>query len=277
MFNPKRVSHKNREAGKMPKETIGNIKMNYKVSGNGEPVVLITGLGGDISFWNGMIPLLSDRFKVITFDNRGSGQTECPDEPFDMPELAGDVISLLDRLAVKKAHVLGWSMGGNIAQEVALGFPERVASLTLVSSYMRRPSRSSYAINTMIDSVRSGGDLECLFKIIQSYCMTEEAFRTREEKGVETPGLVTSTVEQFASQMAALDRFDSRTRVKHIKAPTRVIHGNADIMVPPWMGENIAAEIEGADLVMIEGGGHTMAPKSYAQALLEHLIRNPIN
>ncbi|MDR0508476.1 MAG: alpha/beta hydrolase, partial [Candidatus Methanoplasma sp.] len=219
----------------MPKETIGKIKMNYEVSGTGEPVVLITGLGGDIPFWNGMISLLSDRYMVITFDNRGSGLTEYPDEPFDMKDMAGDVVSLLDRLGAKKAHVLGWSMGGNVAQEVALTFPERVASLTLVSTYMRRPARSSYAINAMLDSVRSGGDLEYLYKIIQSYCMTEEAFRTREEKDIDTPGLVTSTLEQFASQMAALDGFDSRMRAKLIRAPTRIIHGNADIMVPPWM------------------------------------------
>jgi len=248
--------------------------MNYEVKGSGEPVVLITGLGGDISFWNGMVPLLSDRFRVITFDNRSSGLTECPDEPYDMWEMADDVVSLMDRLGIKKAHVLGWSMGGNIAQEIALRSPERVASLTLVSTYMRRPSRSSYAINAMLDSVRSGGDIEYLFKMMQSYCMTEEAFRIREEKGAGTPGRVTSSLEQFASQMAALDGFDSRGRAKSIQVPTRVIHGMADIMVPPFMGEELAAEIEGADMVLIEGCGHTMPPKRYVGAFLEHMLRH---
>jgi len=251
--------------------------MNYEVNGNGEPVVLITGLGGDVSFWNGMVPLLSDRFKVITFDNRSTGLTECPDEPYSMTMMADDVVSLLDRLEVKKAHVLGWSMGGNVAQEIALRNPERVASLTLVSTYMRRPSRSSYAINAMLDSVRSGGDIEYLFKMMQSYCMTEEAFRIRDEKGVDTPGRVTSTLEQFASQMAALDGFDSRQRAKNIRVPTRIIHGKADIMVPPFMGEELAAEIDGADVVLIEGCGHTMPPKRYVGAFLEHILKNPIS
>ncbi|MCL1978888.1 MAG: alpha/beta hydrolase [Methanomassiliicoccaceae archaeon] len=260
----------------MPKETIGQLKMNYEISGNGEPVILITGLSGDVSFWYGMVPLLSDRFKVITFDNRNSGLTECPDEPFDMGTLADDVVSLLDRLEITKAHVLGWSMGGNVAQEVALRHPERVASLTLVSTYMRRPSRSSYAMNAMLESVRSGGDIECLFKIMQSYCMTEEEFKIKEEKGVDTPGRVTSSLEKFASQMAAVDGFDSRQRAKDIRVPTRVIHGMADIMVPASMGEELAAKIEGADIVLIEGCGHTMPSKRYVGAFLEHVRKYPI-
>ncbi|MCL1811571.1 MAG: alpha/beta hydrolase [Methanomassiliicoccaceae archaeon] len=261
----------------MPRENVGNIKMNYEVSGNGEPAVLITGLGGDVSFWYGMVPLLSDRFEVITFDFRNCGLTECPDEPFDMETLAGDVISLLDHLSITKAHVMGWSMGGNVAQEIALRYPERVASLTLVSTYMRRPSRSSYAMNAVLDCVRSGGDIECLFKIMQAFCMTEEAFRKREENGIDTPGKITSTLEQFASHLAAVDGFDSRLRAKDIRVPTRVIHGKSDIMVPPYMGEELAAEIEGADFVSIEGGGHTLSPKTYAWAFLEHASKYPIS
>ncbi|MDR2698516.1 MAG: alpha/beta hydrolase [Candidatus Methanoplasma sp.] len=260
----------------MPKETVGNIKMNYEVKGSGEPMVLITGLGGDISFWNGMVPLLSDRFKVIRFDNRGCGLTECPDGPFDIGTLAGDVVRLLDLLLIPKAHVLGWSMGGNIAQEIALGYPERVASLTLVSTYMRRPSRSSYMMNSMVESVRSGGDLEYLFRIMQSLCMTEESVAKMEKKGVYAPMRFSISLEQFVHQLAAVDGFDSRPRAKHIRVPTRVIHGKADIMVPPHMGEELAAEIEGADLVLIDGCGHTMPPKEYVKAFLEHAGKHPL-
>ncbi|MCL2145662.1 MAG: alpha/beta hydrolase [Methanomassiliicoccaceae archaeon] len=260
----------------MPKETVGNIKMNYKVKGNGEPVVLITGLGGDVSFWKGMVPLLSDRFMVITFDNRGSGLTEYPDESFDVGTLADDIVLLLDRLSIPKAHILGWSMGGNVAQEIALSHPDRVASLTLVSTYMRRPSRSSYIMNAMVGSVQSGGDLIYLFTVMQSLCMTEEAFRKMEEKGICTPWRLNSSLNGFLYQLAAVDGFDSRPRAKGIQAPTRVIHGKADIMVPSSMGEELAAEIEGADFVLIDGGGHTMSPKEYAGAFLEHVLKHPI-
>ena len=260
----------------MPKEIIGKVKMNYKISGNGEPAVLITGLGGDISFWNGMVPLLSDKYQVITFDNRNTGHTECPDEPFGIETLADDVVLLLDKLGIAKAHILGWSMGGNIAQEIALRHPEKIASLTLVSTYMRRPSRSSYAMNTMVDSVRSGGDIECLFRIMQAFCMTEEELRKREERGVDTPGRFSLSLEQFASHLAAVDAFDSRQRAKNIKVPTRVVHGKEDIMVPPRMGWELFSLIEEADFILIDGGGHTMSPKKYAWAFLEHAGKHPI-
>jgi pimeloyl-ACP methyl ester carboxylesterase len=260
----------------MPKETIGNIKMNYKVSGSGEPVVLITGLGGDISFWKGMASLLSDKFKVISFDNRGTGHTECPDEPFDIGVLANDAVMLMDHLSIQKAHVLGWSMGGNVAQDIALNYPERVASLTLVSTYMRRPSRSSYMMNTMVESVRSGGDLQYLFTIMQALCLTQEAYKKMEEKGAYNPWKLSSTLEQFVRQMAAVDGFDSRQWAKDIKVPTRVIHGKRDIMVPPHMGEELAAVIEGADFVPVEKAGHSIPPKEYVGAFLEHAMRHPI-
>ena len=261
---------------KMPKVTLGNIKMNYESAGNGEPIVLITGLGGDVSFWNSMVPLLSDKFRVITLDNRGSGKTECPDEPFDMRILGDDIIRLLDSLSIKKAHILGWSMGGNIAQEIALGYPERVASLILVSTYLRRPSRSSYMMNIMVESVRSGGNIEYLFKTMQALCMTEESFRKMEERGSYPPARIDISLEQFAYQMAAVDGFDIRGKAKNIRVPTRIIHGKADIMVPPRMGEELAAEIDGADVVLIDGCGHTMPPKEYAWAVSEHLLKHPI-
>ena len=258
-------------------EAIGNIKMHYKETGNGEPVVLITGLGGDVSFWKGMTPLLSRRYRVITLDNRGSGLTEYPNGPFDIEALADDIALLLDHLSIPKAHILGWSMGGNVAQDLALRHPGKVASLTLVSTYMRRPSRSSYIMNAMVGSVQSGGDLIYLFTVMQSLCMTEEAFREMEDKGICTPWRLNSTLEGFLRQLAAVDGFDSRDRAKGIRAPTMVIHGGADIMVPPRMGKELAAEIPGAGFTMIEGGGHTMPPKTYAKAFLDHIEGHPIS
>ena len=260
----------------MPQAVIGKIKMNFEVKGSGEPIVLITGLGGDVSYWRGMVPLLSDKFKVITLDNRGSGLTECKNEPFDMEVLAEDVVKLLDHLSIPKAHILGWSMGGNIAQFIALNHPDRVATLTMISSYMRRPSRSSYMMNVMVDSVRSGGDLEYLYIIMQALCMTEELYQKMEAKKNYTTWKVNSDLDQFINQMAAVDGFDSRSWATKINAPTLVIHGIRDIMVPKYMSEELAAEIKGSKLVVIEGYGHTIPPKEYVKVFLEHIGKHPI-
>ncbi|MFA5312117.1 MAG: alpha/beta fold hydrolase, partial [Methanomassiliicoccales archaeon] len=103
----------------MPKMEIGQVSLHYHVHGEGEPVVLITGLGGDLTFWKGLIPLLSPKFKVICFDPRGAGLTESPDADFSMSDLADDVAGMLDGLGIERAHIVGWSMGGNVAQDFA--------------------------------------------------------------------------------------------------------------------------------------------------------------
>ena len=113
----------------MPKVDLGEVRLNYEVHGEGEPIVLITGLGGEISFWKKYIPQLSKRFKVVVLDNRGAGETEYPPTLFTMRTLADDVASLMAHLGLERYHVLGWSMGGNVAQKIALNHPERVGSL----------------------------------------------------------------------------------------------------------------------------------------------------
>jgi pimeloyl-ACP methyl ester carboxylesterase len=128
----------------------------------------------------------------------------------------------------------------------------------------------------MVESARSGGDVAYLFKIMQALCMTEESYRKMEERGSYAPARIDQTIEQFVYQMAAVDEFDSRKRAKDIHVPTRVIHGKSDIMVPPHMGEELAAEIDGCDVVLIDGCGHTMPPKEYVNAVLEHMLKHPI-
>jgi pimeloyl-ACP methyl ester carboxylesterase len=131
-------------------------------------------------------------------------------------------------------------------------------------------------MNVMADSVRSGGDIIHLSRVVQSLCMTEEAFRKMEERGSYATVKLNSTLDQFVHQMGAVDGYDSHLRAKNIRVPTRVIHGRSDIMVPPHMGKELAAEIKGADMVYIDGGGHTMPPKAYIEAFLEHILRHPI-
>jgi len=130
----------------MPHMNVGDTKVHYEVHGSGEPLLLITGLCGDLTSWKKALPLLDREFEVITIDNRGAGKTEHPGRPFTMEDLADDSSGLLEGLGIKKAHVLGASMGGNVAQELTLRHPEQVYTLTLMSKYMRRPERSSRSI-----------------------------------------------------------------------------------------------------------------------------------
>ena len=264
----------------MPHITVGNTKVHYEVHGSGEPLLLITGLCGDLTSWKKALPLLDKEYKVITIDNRGAGRTEHPGLPFTMEDLADDASGLLTGLGIDKAHVLGASMGGNVAQELTLRHPDQVRTLTLMSTYMRRPERSSVGIDAMINTVREGASIETFLTMMQAWCLTNAAFRGRENvsqndrRGARERDLL--LVDGFARQKAALDHFDSHERLSAIKVPTLVIHGNEDIMVPYRFGEELASRIVGSKLVLLDGCGHMIAPDRYGPVLLEFLRKNKL-
>ena len=257
----------------MPAADINGQRINYEVSGNGTPVILITGYGGDISYWNGLVPMISDNYKVITIDNRGAGKTVYNGK-FTIGNLTEDIIALMDHLSVPRAHIVGWSMGGCMAQELSLLYPKRVISLTLISAFMRRPSRSSYIMNAMIKAVREGADIETLSMVMQGMCFPESVFRKREEKKTKENKRFVTTIGGLTDQMAAIDAYDSRDRISGISVPTLCIHGSEDIMVPPETGNEIASLIKGCIYFQIPGAGHIISPSAYVKRMTEHFREN---
>jgi pimeloyl-ACP methyl ester carboxylesterase len=161
----------------MPKIDVGDATIHYHAYGHGEPLMLITGFSGDLYNWKKAIPLLDKEYEVITFDNRGSGFTEAPHAPFTMETMGDDAAGLLDALGIDRAHVLGWSMGGNVAQELTMGHPHKVETLTLMSTYIREPDRSRFAIDAMIHTMREGGSMDTFQTMMQTWCSTEKFFQ----------------------------------------------------------------------------------------------------
>ena len=115
----------------MPTVKVGDISIYYEIHGEGEALVLIMGYGGSSLGWFRQIPVFSRGFKVVAFDNRGTGRSDKPDIPYTMKMMAGDVAGLLEAIGIDAAHIYGVSMGGRIAQEFALRYPEKVVSLIL--------------------------------------------------------------------------------------------------------------------------------------------------
>jgi len=264
----------------MPKAEIRGAVINYETHGEGEPLVLITGLGGDLRSWRSMVAGLLKDFHVIIFDNRGSGLTTAPDDVFGVADMADDVAGLLDHLNIAKAHILGSSMGGNIAQEFVLRHPHRANSLVLLSSYARRPDRSSVAIDTMIRSVREGASLDILQTMMQCWCLPEHSFDGKSISHMPRQKVLSEPekafYEGFVRQKVALDGFDSRTRLKDIRIPTLVMHGTADIMVAAHHGEEMARAIPGAKFILVEGVGHVFTPTKCLDQVIPFLRLNPI-
>jgi len=260
----------------MPTVKVRDARIHYHVYGEGEPLLMIAGLCGDLYNWKKALPHLEKDHKVIVFDNRGSGHTEAPDAPFSMEDMGDDAAALLDALGVARAHVLGWSMGGNVAQMVALRHPDKVGALVLMSTYMKEPDRSRFAIDAMMHSVREGGSLETFNMMMQAWCSTDAFYRGRTASWSGLQDDCKQAIEGFARQKKALDDFDSRELVGEMMMPTLVVHGTEDIMVPPRYGEDLYRSINDAELLWIEGAGHFLPPSGWTGPVLEFLSKHPL-
>jgi len=227
--------------------------------GDGAPVLLVMGLGMNATGWWRTIPVLIEAgLRVIAFDNRGVGRSERVPGPYTVAEMADDAVSVLDAAGVDRAHVYGISLGGMIAQEVALRHPARVGALVLgattaggdghvpaapeIVAFLQRRAQmtaehavwASVPINYAPATRRDGGD------------RIAEDIAQRLRFPVEA--------EYYSAQLAAASAHDAR--VEEIRAPTLVVHGSEDVLIPPVNGERLAAAIPGAELSMWPGAAH---------------------
>lgn len=261
----------------MPMIEIGDARIHYHVHGTGEPVLLIAGLASDLYTWKKALPELANHYQVIVFDNRGSGLTETSPAEFTTATLSDDAAGLLEALGIRKAHVVGWSMGGNVAQEFALRHPEKLGALVLMSTYMKSPARSRFALDVLIHAVREGASMETFMMMMQAWGSTNLAFEGKSPVWKNEAGTDhLASVEGFARQKLALDGFDTRTRARLIRFPTLVVHGTEDIMVPPQFGLDLAAQIPGAVLHRVAGAGHFLPAAGWIGPVLEFIAQHPL-
>lgn len=259
----------------MPYADVNGIELYYEMEGNGPAVILLTGLGGDARYWKRAGDLLSDRFTVVKIDNRGAGRT-LYEGPFTLVDLSNDVIQLMNHLGMERAHVLGWSMGSHIAYNVALNAPDRIATLTLVSSYRYRPARSNYILTSMMDAVGSGMPLEYFGNVLNCLCYTEEFFDEMELEGKTIRAPSIKDLEGLRHQMIAVNMSDLSDREGNISVPAMIIHGKKDIMVDCKEGISLVGRIPGSDLLIIEDAGHHIPAEDYIPATADFMMRHRV-
>lgn len=263
----------------MPMITAKGIEFYYRVHGDGEPVLLIAGFGCDHTIWTRVAPGLAARHQVIVFDNRGIGRTISPNVSTDVSQLAHDTAEMLDALGVGPTHVVGHSLGGMIAQELALSRPELVRSLAVLSSSARLDARGR-AVITSWGNLPFRVDAATLTQLIVPWIYTSRFF--------EKPGAVAQIIDQIMAnpyppkpevlyaQSQAITGFDTSNRLDRIDCPTLVLTGREDILVPVALSERLARGIRGAKLVVLEGTGHGLlveSPDAVIAALLDFLSR----
>src|SRR5579863_2498786 len=250
------------------------IKIYWDEEGYGAPVLLIMGLGYPSSLWHRTRPVLAQRYRTVAFDNRGVGLSDVPAGPYSIATMASDAAAVLDAAGVSDAHVFGVSMGGMIAQEFALQYPARTRSLILGCTSPGGPSavRAESKVTDIL-MVR-GMTLQQAREAILPYIYHAATPQEKIEEDLSLRRRWLPSMEGYTAQLQGILAWESYSRIAQITAPTLVIHGKSDALVPPGNGELIAERIPGARLVLLEHASHlflTDQTQGAHQEILEFL------
>jgi 3-oxoadipate enol-lactonase len=246
----------------MPYTDAPGFRMYYEEHGSGFPLLLINGLGSDHFEWLHQIPAFEACFRVVLFDNRGTGRTEVPPGPYTTAGMADDAASLLRELGVSRAHVLGVSLGGMIAQEIALRHPDRVEGLVLGCT----GPGGELSIRPSLEAMKAfahaeGEDPETGLRRRIPFLYTDACIR---ERPGEIEGFVRRCLEHptppegYLAQLSAVMTHDAAERLGRIGARTLVITGDSDRLVDRENSLRITDRIPGAELVVLPGAPHRL-------------------
>ena len=240
----------------------GDVRLAFEVHGNGEPLVFIHGLGYDRLGWGPLPGALAEDFKVVLFDNRGVGDSDVPEGPYAVRQLAADTAAVLDAADIESAHVFGVSLGGYIAQELALTYPERVRKLVLCST-APGGTRSHPMPAAGLDAFSRFPTLEreAGLRLMVENSLGDHSVRERPELVEEIYGYRLErgpTLIGWQNQAYAGATFDAYDRAPSIAAPTLVLQGGADNVVDPRNADLLAELIPNARLETIPDRGHLL-------------------
>jgi 3-oxoadipate enol-lactonase len=229
---------------------------HYTVDGSADKPALVfsNSLGSDLRIWDPMVPYLAGDFRLIRYDTRGHGLSEAPPRPYSASDLAGDVVGLLDALQVEQAVICGLSVGGVIAQQLAIEHPDRVRALVLCDTGARIGTVSSW--EERIATVRTNG-LTVLATPSMERWFSED-FRRRHSAEVRGYAnmVVRTAVDGYVGTCCALRDADLTEAAASIDKPTLVLCGDQDIATPPDMARELAKIIPRARLALISGAAH---------------------
>ena len=264
----------------MPKIKTNNIELYYETyGGTGKPLVLISGLGYPLWQWHRMVPFLAEQFQVIAFDNRGVGQSDKPEGPYTAQMLAADTAGLLDALGIEKAIIVGHSMGGFIAQSLALDFPSKVEKLILCSTNFGGPHHVPVTPEAMRVLSDVTSDALTRFKnglavstapgwAEKNPQMIDEWVKWRVANPIE-PAPYQAQLAIGLSLMTEAAAFE--TKLPRLNIPTLILFGKHDKVVPPENASLLSKQIANSKVVIFPDAGHFF-PIEIAEAAAQAVI-----
>ena len=251
---------------------VDSIELYYDEKGSGDPLLLIMGLAADSTAWMFQVPDFAKRYRTVTFDNRGVGRSAKPPGPYTIHLMADDAAALLDALDIRRAYVLGVSMGGMIAQELAIRHPERVRGLILACTFPEPDAdverQREFGMQQFGGTVTASGEMQIDLTALDPLMFFQHLLpRVFNQSFIDTelPRLMQLfagalqygfSMEAILGQVAAVMGHRATDRLHQIKAPTLVITGDADLLISPGNSDVLARSIPGAKLVKVPGGSH---------------------
>jgi pimeloyl-ACP methyl ester carboxylesterase len=236
------------------------LDLYYETHGDGPPLVLVMGIGYDSGLWKlAQVPALAKKFRVIIFDNRDVGRSSQARAPYTIADMADDVAGLLDGLDIRRAHILGLSMGGMIAQQFALRHPARTDRLVLAGCGAA-PARAAFEPIRAWTWIKRNDATGEAFACEQFAWLFSLAFRRNRAAVESTLAMLASnphpiSADAYQRQATAYLGYDALDQLGTIRAPTLMIVGEQDLLTPPYVCEEVTRRIPGARLAVVEGDG----------------------
>lgn len=264
----------------MPKVKVDEVDLYYEIHGDGFPLVMIQGLSENVYWWDQpVIDGLSKHLKTVIFDNRGVGRSDALEVDLTIESMATDALGLMDALNINQAHILGHSMGGMIAQEIALKFPERVKKLILCSTSCGGSKAEMSSIDTqkILTKLSFKGHTRKLVEEAMPHIFTKKFMDENPEfmeKKIDDILIIPTGPTTFKAQMGSWMRYTSCRKLKNLNIPTLIMHGKQDILVPPGNAELLAEKILTAETIFFGSNAHlihTEEPDKFNAELLKFL------
>jgi aminoacrylate hydrolase len=264
----------------MPLAPIPDGELYFEATGSGPALLLIPGLAGSARFWRLQVPRLAERFTVVVHDHRGVGRSSRDAIVYSIEQMAGDVLALMDHLGIEQAALIGQSTGGAIGQRLAATQPQRVSRLVLSSTWTHADAYFRRQFELRRDLLRDAG-VALYVRTGSLLLYPPQWLHDHDAQLAEAEARSVADapcVEIMLSRVDALLRFDGRALAPRISCPTLVIAALDDRVTPPYFSRALAQAIPGAQLVLLEDGGHFLPlveAERYAELVLAFLSQTP--
>jgi len=267
----------------MPRVRIGELELFHTIDGAGEPVLLVMGLGGEHRAWDLVRRELARRYRLVLVDNRDAGASDEANRPYGTGDMAADALGVIDHLGIERFHVVGASMGGAIAQHLALLAPTRVATLVLIGTW----GRTDAFLRTVLTGWRLTVERLSPEQFIAALAPWAFTYRFLEAPSPEVVALQTAARERgllksvaaYQRQVDACLAHDTLALLPLLRTPTLVLVGEDDILTPPRYGRALAAALSRGEVMLLPASGHACfleTPKPLAERVLRFLARHPL-